>query len=106
VEAVGTTLREVVSGLVNHWSAILWHEGKFHESRRYENLEIEDRVGGGDGFAGGVIYGLLSGRGPQAAVEWGAAHGALAQSTRGDASMVTLEEVEHVVKGGSARIKR
>jgi 2-dehydro-3-deoxygluconokinase len=106
VEAVGTTLREVVSGLVNHWSAILWHEGQFYESRKYENLEIEDRVGGGDGFAGGVIYGLLSGKGPQGAVEWGAAHGALAQSTRGDTSMVTLDEVEHVVKGGSARIKR
>ena len=106
VQAVGTTLREVVSGLVNHWSAILWCEGKFHESRRYEHLEIEDRVGGGDGFAGGVIYGLLSGKGPQEAVEYGAAHGALAQSTRGDTSMVTLEEVEHVVRGGSARIKR
>jgi 2-dehydro-3-deoxygluconokinase len=106
VEAVGTTLREVVSGLVNHWSAILYHEGTFYESRKYENLEIEDRVGGGDGFAGGVIYGLLSGKGPQGAVEWGAAHGALAQSTRGDTSMVTLDEVEHVVKGGSARIKR
>jgi 2-dehydro-3-deoxygluconokinase len=106
VQAVGTTLREVVSGLVNHWSAILWCEGKFHESRRYEHLEIEDRVGGGDGFAGGVIYGFLSGRGPQEAVEYGAAHGALAQSTRGDTSMVTLDEVEHVMKGGSARIKR
>ena len=106
VEGVGTTLREVVSGTVNHWSAILFHEGKFHESRKYENLEIEDRVGGGDGFAGGVVYGLLSGKSPQEAVEWGAAHGALAQSTRGDCSMVTLEEVEHVVKGGSARIKR
>jgi 2-dehydro-3-deoxygluconokinase len=106
VEAVGTTLREVVSGLVNHWSAILWCEGRFYQSRKYENLEIEDRVGGGDGFAGGVIYGLLSGKTPQEAVEWGAAHGALAQSTRGDTSMVTREEVEHVVKGGSARIKR
>jgi 2-dehydro-3-deoxygluconokinase len=106
VEGVGTTLREVVSGLVNHWSAIFWNEGKFYESRKYENLEIEDRVGGGDGFAGGVIYGLLAGKGPQEAVEYGAAHGALAQSTRGDTSMVTLEEVEHVVKGGSARIKR
>ena len=106
VEAVGTTLREVVSGTVNHWSAILYHESKFYESRRYENLEIEDRVGGGDGFAGGVIYGLLSGKSPQEAVEWGAAHGALAQSTRGDTSMVTLEEIDHVVKGGSARIKR
>ncbi len=106
VEGIGTTLREVVSGLVNHWSAIFWSEGKFYESRKYENLEIEDRVGGGDGFAGGVIYGLLAGKGPQEAVEYGAAHGALAQSTRGDTSMVTLEEVEHVVKGGSARIKR
>ena len=106
VEGIGTTLREVVSGLVNHWSAIFWSEGKFYESRKYENLEIEDRVGGGDGFAGGVIYGLLSGKGPQEAVEYGAAHGALAQSTRGDTSMVTLDEVEHVVKGGSARIKR
>jgi len=106
IQAVGTTLREVVSGLVNHWSAILWCEGKFHESRKYENLEIEDRVGGGDGFAGGVIYGLLAGKTPQEAVEYGAAHGALAQSTRGDTSMVTLEEVEHVVRGGSARIKR
>jgi 2-dehydro-3-deoxygluconokinase len=106
VEAVGTTLREVVSGLVNHWSAILWHEGKFYESRKYENLEIEDRVGGGDGFAGGVIWGFLTGRTPQESVEWGAAHGALAQSTRGDTSMVTLEEIEHVVRGGSARIKR
>ncbi len=106
IEAVGTTLREVVTGLVNHWSAILWYEGKFYESRRYENLEIEDRVGGGDGFASGVIYGILSGKGPQEAVEWGAAHGALAMSTRGDTSMVTREEVEHAVKGGSARIKR
>jgi 2-dehydro-3-deoxygluconokinase len=106
VEGIGTTLREVVSGLVNHWSAIFWSEGKFYESRKYENLEIEDRVGGGDGFAGGVLYGLLAGKGPQEAVEYGAAHGALAQSTRGDTSMVTLEEVEHVVKGGSARIKR
>ena len=59
-----------------------------------------------DGFAGGVLYALLTGRGPQEAVEWGAAHGALAQSTRGDTSMVTREEVEHVVRGGSARIKR
>jgi len=106
VQAVGTTLREVVSGLVNHWSAILWFEGKFHESRKYENLEIEDRVGGGDGFAGGVIYGMLAGKGPQGAVEYGAAHGALAQSTRGDTSMVSLDEVDHVMKGGSARIKR
>ena len=106
IEGIGTTLREVVSGLVNHWSTIFWHEGKFYHSRKYENLEIEDRVGGGDGFAAGLVYALLAGKGPQGAVEYGAAHGALAQSTRGDTSMVTLDEVEHVVNGGSARIKR
>ena len=106
VQTVGTTLREVVSGLVNHWSAILWHEGAFYESRKYEQLEIEDRVGGGDGFASGLVYGLLSGKSPQEAADWGAAHGALVQSTRGDTSMVTQAEVEYVVKGGSARIQR
>jgi len=106
IEAVGTTLREVVSGLVNHWSAILWCEGAFYESRRFEHLEIEDRVGGGDGFASGLVYALLSGKTPQEAVETGAAHGALLQSTRGDTSMVTKAELEHVVKGGSARIVR
>ncbi len=106
VQMVGTTLREVVSGLVNHWSAILYYNGTFYESRKFENLEIEDRVGGGDGFASGMIYGLLAGKSPEEAVNFGAAHGALLQSTRGDTSMITLEEVEHVAGGGSARIKR
>ncbi|MFH1024415.1 MAG: sugar kinase [Planctomycetota bacterium] len=106
VEAVGTTLREVVSGLVNHWSAILWCEGKFYDSKRYEGLEIEDRVGGGDGFASGMAYSLLNGKTPQDAVNFGAAHGAMLQTTRGDTSMITLEDVEHVAGGGSARIKR
>ena len=106
IQAVGTTLREVVSGLVNNWSAILYYDGSFHQSTRYEGLEIEDRVGGGDGFCSGVIYGFLAGMPPQDAVNLGAAHGALLQSTRGDTSMVTWDEVEHVMKGGSARIKR
>jgi 2-dehydro-3-deoxygluconokinase len=106
IQAVGTTLREVVSGLVNNWSAIMYYAGKFHESRKYENLEIEDRVGGGDGFCSGFIYGLLHGMPPLACVEMGAAHGALLQSTRGDTSMVTMEEIKHVMKGGSARIQR
>jgi 2-dehydro-3-deoxygluconokinase len=106
IRAVGTTLREVVSGLVNNWSAILYFAGKFYESTRYEALEIEDRVGGGDGFCSGVIYAFLNGMSPQDAVNVGAAHGALLQSTRGDTSMVTWEEVQHVMKGGSARIKR
>jgi len=106
VRAVATTLREVISGLLNNWSAILWYEGQFYESRRYENLEIEDRVGGGDGFSSGLIYGMLTGMSPQECVEFGAAHGALLQSTRGDTSMITLDEVLHVMRGGTARIKR
>ncbi len=106
LKGVGTTLREVVSGLINHWSAILYYDGAFYESRRYENLEIEDRVGGGDGFSSGMIHGFLNGKGPAECVEFGAAHGALLQSTRGDTSMITLEEVLHVMGGGTARIKR
>jgi 2-dehydro-3-deoxygluconokinase len=106
IQAVGTTLREVVSGLVNNWSAIMYYDGQFYQSRRYENLEIEDRVGGGDGFCSGFVYGLLHGMAPRECVEMGAAHGALLQSTRGDTSMVTMEEIEHVMGGGSARIKR
>ena len=104
--AVGTTLREVVSGLINNWSAIMYYDGTFYESRKFEGLEIEDRVGGGDGFCSGFVYGLLHDMSPQECVNLGAAHGALLQSTRGDTSMVTLEEVMHVMKGGSARIKR
>lgn len=106
LKGVGTTLREVVSGLFNNWSAVLFYDGTFYESRRYENLEIEDRVGGGDGFSSGLIYGFLSGKLPAECVELGAAHGALLQSTRGDTSMITLEEVLHVMGGGTARIKR
>lgn len=106
VKVVGTTLREVKSGLVNNWSAILWHEGQFYESRRFDNLEIEDRVGGGDGFSSGFAYGFLTGQSPQQCVDLGAAHGALLQTTRGDTSQIDLDELMHVVKGGSARIKR
>ena len=106
LQAVGTTLREVVSGLVNNWSAIMYYDGTFYASRKFANLEIEDRVGGGDGFCSGFVYGLLHGMTPQECVEMGAAHGALLQSTRGDTSMVTMEEIRHVMKGGSARIRR
>ncbi|MCA9436398.1 MAG: sugar kinase [Candidatus Omnitrophica bacterium] len=106
VQVVGTTLREVKSGLINNWAAILYAEGKFHESRQFEGLEIEDRVGGGDGFASGFAYGFLNGLTPQECVEIGAAHGALLQSTRGDTSQITKDELMHVTKGGSARIKR
>jgi 2-dehydro-3-deoxygluconokinase len=106
VKVVGTTLREVKSGLINNWSAILYVDGKFYESRHFDNLEIEDRVGGGDGFSSGFAYGFLTGRTPQECVDLGAAHGALLQTTRGDTSMIDLEELNHVFKGGSARIKR
>jgi 2-dehydro-3-deoxygluconokinase len=106
LQVVGTTLREVKSGLANNWSAILYHDGNFYESRRFDNLEIEDRVGGGDGFSSGFAYGFLTGKTPQECVDLGAAHGALLQSTRGDTSQIDLEELTHVFKGGSARIKR
>lgn len=106
IKIVGTTLREVISGLLNNWSAILYHEGNFYQSKKYENLEIEDRVGGGDGFCSGMIYGIFNDFSPQEWVDLGAAHGALLQSTRGDTQMITKEELMHVFKGGSARIKR
>lgn len=106
IKAVCTTLREVKSGLINNWGGILWHDGKFHEARQFNDLEIEDRVGGGDGFSSGVAYGFLSGLSPQQVVDFGAAHGALLQTTRGDTSQVTLDEVLHVAGGGSARIQR
>lgn len=106
IQVVGTTLREVISGLLNNWSAILYYDGEFYQSTRYESLEIEDRVGGGDGFCSGTVYSMLNGMEPQDCVNLGAAHGALLQSTRGDTSMITLDELMHVFKGGSARIKR
>lgn len=106
IKAVCTTLREVKSGLVNNWSGILWYEGRFYEARQFKDLEIEDRVGGGDGFSSGIAYGFLNGMNPQQVVDFGAAHGALLQTTRGDTSQVTLDEVMHVMNGGSARIQR
>jgi 2-dehydro-3-deoxygluconokinase len=108
LKVIGTTLREVTSGLLNNWSAILYwaQEDEFYQGPQFQNLEIEDRVGGGDGFASGFCYGFLDGQGPQEAVNLGTAHGALLQSTRGDTSQVTLEELLHVAGGGSARIKR
>ncbi len=106
LQLVATTLREVISPGRNHWSAILYIDGQFYESRQYRDLEIVDRVGGGDGFCSGLIYALLNGFDDQDAVDFGAAHGALVQSTRGDTSMVTLNEVMHLFKGGSFRIQR
>lgn len=106
LQVVATTLRVVRSATRNDWSAIAWSEGQFHEATPRPDLEIMDRVGGGDSFASGLIYGFLSGRGAAWAVECGAAHGALAMTTPGDTSMVTLLEVERVMTGGTARVSR
>jgi 2-dehydro-3-deoxygluconokinase len=106
VKVVGATLRGVKTALVNDWSAIMWHDGKFYDGPQFPDLEIEDRVGGGDGFASGFTYGFLSGKAPQECVDLGVAHGALLMTTRGDSSQITLDELEHVAAGGSARIKR
>jgi 2-dehydro-3-deoxygluconokinase len=100
------TLRNAKTATFNDWSAILYAGGQFYQSVLRENLEIYDRVGGGDGFASGLVYGFLEGKGPQAAVEYGAAHGALAMTTPGDTSMVNLKEVEAVMKGKGARVIR
>jgi hypothetical protein len=105
-KVAATTLRNAKTATINDWSAILWYEGKIYESIKRDNLEIYDRVGGGDGFASGLIYGFLEGKGPQAAVEYGAAHGALAMTTPGDTSMVRVEEVEAAMKGKGARVIR
>jgi 2-dehydro-3-deoxygluconokinase len=105
-KAVATTLRNARTASVNDWGAVLWHDGQLHQARTREGLEILDRVGGGDSFASGLIYGFLAGRDPQWAVECGAAHGALAMTTPGDTTMATLAEVERVMKGGTARVQR
>jgi 2-dehydro-3-deoxygluconokinase len=105
-KVAATTLRRVITATKNDWGAILWHEGKFYESRPYPELEILDRVGGGDSFAGGLQFGFLEFNDPQKAVDYGAAHGALASTTPGDTSMATRQEVEKVLAGGGARVQR
>ncbi len=105
-KATGTTLRTVKSANINDWGAICWARGDFYEAPLRENLEIFDRVGGGDSFASGLIYGFMKTGDPQTAVEYGAAHGALAMTTPGDTSMASVKEVEKIVGGGSARVVR
>lgn len=105
-KGVATTLRNAKTASTNDWGAILWMDGEFHEAVRRPDLEIYDRVGGGDSFASGLIYGLMTGKDPGVAVNYGAAHGALAMTTPGDTTMATLKEVEKVMKGGGARVAR
>jgi 2-dehydro-3-deoxygluconokinase len=105
VQTVATTLRTAHSASQNGWGAILFHEGAFYETPQTE-IEILDRVGGGDSFAAGVLYGLLEGKEPQWCLECGVAHGALAMSTPGDTTTASFAEVQRLMKGGSARIER
>jgi 2-dehydro-3-deoxygluconokinase len=105
-KVVATTLRKATTATRNDWGAICYSDGTFFPAQNRENLEILDRVGGGDSFASGLIYGFLEGKSPQWAVECGAAHGALAMTTPGDTSMATLAEVLQVMKGSGARIVR
>ena len=105
-DVVTTTLRKAKTATKNDWGAICYCDGQFYQARDREDLEIFDRVGGGDSFASGLIYGFLAGEAPQWAVECGAAHGALAMTTPGDTSMATLKEVIQIMKGVGARIAR
>ena len=106
-EIIATTLRKVHSASVNDWSAIVWSkETGLIQSQKFEKLEVLDRVGSGDSFASGLIFGLLDGRTIQESLELGVAHGALAMTTHGDTTMASLREVEKLAGGGSARVER
>ena len=105
-QVAATTLRRVITATRNDWSAILWHDGEIYDSQKFSELEILDRVGGGDSFASGLAFGFLEFNDPQQAVNYGAAHGALASTTPGDTSMATRREVEKVISGAGARVVR
>jgi len=105
VKMVATTLREVVSANRHNWAAVLWLNGKRYVSPTCQ-LDVIDRIGGGDGFAAGLIYGLIAGREPQEALQLGWAHGALLTTFPGDVTMARLDEVEALAKGESARVQR
>ncbi|MCR5108626.1 MAG: sugar kinase [Lachnospiraceae bacterium] len=105
-KVVATTLRTVKTATVNDWKAICYADGQIYKSNDYDGLEIMDRVGGGDSFASGLVYGLMTTGDPQTAVNYGAAHGALAMTTPGDTSMASKKEVEALMKGAGARVKR
>ena len=105
VKVVATTLREVHTTNHHTWSAVAWVNGKPVFAPTCE-LDVLDRVGGGDGFAAGFIYGLLSGNAPEEAIKLGWAHGALMTTFPGDTTMATLDQVKAFASGGSARIQR
>lgn len=103
---VATTLRNAKTASINDWGAVCFSDGQLYQAALRNDLEILDRVGGGDSFASGLIYGFLSGESPQWAVDCGAAHGALAMTTPGDTTTASLSEVQRVMKGGGARVAR
>ena len=105
-KVVATTLRHAKTATVNDWGAVCYYKGQFHEARPMPDLEIFDRVGGGDSFASGLIYGFLNDKGADWAVNCGCAHGALAMTTPGDTTMATFDEVQRIMKGGGARVQR
>jgi 2-dehydro-3-deoxygluconokinase len=105
-KATATTLRSVKSATCNDWGAMCWVDGTFYTATHRPDLEILDRVGGGDSFASGFIYGLMILNDPAQAIEYGAAHGALAMTTPGDTTMASLSDVEKLVAGAGARVDR
>ncbi|MEN6577494.1 MAG: sugar kinase [Phycisphaerales bacterium] len=105
-KVVATTLRHARTATRNDWGAVMYAGGQFYEATPRPDLEIYDRVGGGDSFASGLIYALMEGKNPEQAVNYGAAHGALAMTTPGDTTTATLSEVEKAMKGAGARVDR
>jgi 2-dehydro-3-deoxygluconokinase len=105
-KVIATTLREVQTATINDWSAIAWAEGQIYTGMELPGLEILDRVGGGDSFASGLIFGLISGKDYQTALNYGVCHGALAMTTAGDTTMAIQKEVEGLMKGAGARVQR
>ena len=106
IKVTATTLRTVKTATLNDWGAICWADDRFFEAVYRPDLEIFDRVGGGDSFASGLVYGLITTGDPAEAVNYGAAHGALAMTTPGDTSMASLSEVKKLMEGGGARVVR
>jgi 2-dehydro-3-deoxygluconokinase len=106
LKAIAVTLRVARTASRNDWGALLWADGRVHPAATRRDLDILDRIGGGDSFASGLIFGFLAGQPPALAVEYGAAHGALAMTTPGDTSMASLAEVEALIAGAGARVRR
>lgn len=106
IKVCAATLRRVHTASRNDWGALAWMDGAFHRSRNYPNLDLMDRIGGGDGFVAGLVYGMLTKQPAQLTLDIAAAHGALAMSTPGDTSMATLPEVLKLAQGGNAKVQR